>query len=191
MGASTSFSSEGLSLSCWIYVQQFFAGQVNSASASCVTEGEALPPACLLFACLPSGLPSCLPAYSSIPLSLVRVRQPAALPTSNNEDDRWCLWAAMQGRQRALYLGSHSTTCLCDECQGRVFSSFFFRKASRPLKSSRWREHPPQTKQPRTTEPGKSLHSSTWAAQAAISTSINRKSNAFCSSRNKTNALWS
>ena len=122
MGASTSFSSEGLSLSCWIYMQQFFAGRVNSAYASCVTEGEALPPACLLFACLP--------AYSSIPLSLVRVWQPAASPTSSNGDDRWCLWAAMQGRQRALYLGGHSTTCLC-ECQGRVF----FRKASRPLKN--------------------------------------------------------
>ena len=148
-------------------------------------------PAVCLPACLPSVLPSCLPAYSSIPLSLVRVRQPAASPTSNNEDDRWCLWAAMQGHQRALYLGNHSTTCLCDECQDRVFSSFFFRKASRPLKSSRWREHPPQTKQPRSTEPGRSLHSSTWAAQAAISTSINRKSNAFCSSRNKTNAFWS
>ena len=94
-GPSTSFSSEGLSLSCWIYMQQFFAGRVNSAYASCVTEGEALPPACLLFACLPSGLPSCLPAYSSIPLSLVRVWQPAASPTSNNGDDRWCLWAAL------------------------------------------------------------------------------------------------
>ena len=57
LAPSASFSSEGLSLSCWIYMQQFFAGQVNSASASCVTEGEALPPACL-----PSGLSSCLPA---------------------------------------------------------------------------------------------------------------------------------
>jgi hypothetical protein len=94
-GPSTSFSSEGLSLSCWIYMQQFFAGRVNSAYASCVTEGEALPPACLLFACLPAFLPACLPAYSSIPLSLVRVWQPAASPTSNNGDDRWCLWAAL------------------------------------------------------------------------------------------------
>ena len=59
-GPSTSFSSEGLSLSCWIYMQQFFAGRVNSAYASCVTEGEALPPACLLFACLPACLPACL-----------------------------------------------------------------------------------------------------------------------------------
>jgi hypothetical protein len=60
-GPSTSFSSEGLSLSCWIYMQQFFAGQVNSACASCVTEGEALPlPACCLPACLPSCLPACL-----------------------------------------------------------------------------------------------------------------------------------
>ena len=57
MGASTSFSSEGLSLSCWIYMQQFFAGRVNSAYASCVTEGEALPPACL-----PAFLPACLTA---------------------------------------------------------------------------------------------------------------------------------
>ena len=138
MGASTSFSSEGLSLSCWIYMQQFFAGRVNSAYASCVTEGEALPPACLLFACLPSGLPSCLPAYSSIPLSLVRVWQPAASPTSSNGDDRWCLWAAMQGRQKALYLGGHSTTCLC-ECQGRVF----FRKASRLLKKPSLARAPP------------------------------------------------
>jgi len=59
-GPSTSFSSEGLSLSCWIYMQQFFAGRVNSSSASCVTEGAALPPACLLFACLPAFLPACL-----------------------------------------------------------------------------------------------------------------------------------
>jgi hypothetical protein len=90
-GPSTSFSSEGLSLSCWIYMQQFFAGRVNSAYASCVTEGEALPPAYLLFACLPA----CLSAHPSIPLSLVRVWQPAASPTSNNGDDRWCLWAAL------------------------------------------------------------------------------------------------
>ena len=41
-------------------MQQFFAGRVNSAYASCVTEGEALPPACLLFACLPAFLPACL-----------------------------------------------------------------------------------------------------------------------------------
>ena len=41
-------------------MQQFFAGRVNSAYASCVTEGEALPPACLLFACLPACLPACL-----------------------------------------------------------------------------------------------------------------------------------
>ena len=61
-GPSTSFSSEGLSLSCWIYMQQFFAGRVNSAYASCVTEGEALPPACLLFACLPAFRPAVLPA---------------------------------------------------------------------------------------------------------------------------------
>ena len=59
---SASFSSEGLSLSCWIYMQQFFAGRVNSAYASCVTEGEALPPACLLFACLPAFRPAVLPA---------------------------------------------------------------------------------------------------------------------------------
>ena len=95
-------------------------------------------PAVCLPACLPSGLPSCLPAYSSIPLSLVRVRQPAASPTSSNGDDRWCLWAAMQGRQRALYLGGHSTTCLC-ECQGRVF----FRKASRLLKKPSLARAPP------------------------------------------------
>ena len=100
-------------------------------SASCL-------PAVCLPTCLPSGLPSCLPAYSSIPLSLVRVWQPAASPTSSNGDDRWCLWAAMQGRQRALYLGSHSTTCL-SECQGRVF----FRKASRLLKKSSLARAPP------------------------------------------------
>ena len=43
-------------------MQQFFAGRVNSAYASCVTEGEALPPACLLFACLPAFRPAVLPA---------------------------------------------------------------------------------------------------------------------------------
>jgi hypothetical protein len=65
-GPSTSFSSEGLSLSCWIYMQQFFAGRVNSAYASCVTEGEALPPAYLLFACLPACLPVCSPLHPFI-----------------------------------------------------------------------------------------------------------------------------
>ena len=111
---------------------------------------------CLPAVCLPACLPSCLPAYSSIPLSLVRVWQPAASPTSSNGDDRWCLWAAMQGRQRALYLGSHSTTCL-SECQGRVF----FRKASRPSKRvlAGANNHPtsPQTAQPLTKELWRSL----------------------------------
>ena len=50
---------------------------------------------CLPAVCLPAFLLACLPAHSSIPLSLVRVWQPAASPTSNNGDDRWCLWAAL------------------------------------------------------------------------------------------------
>ena len=143
MGASASFSSEGLSLSCWIYMQQFFAGRVNSAYASCVTEGEALPPACLPAACLPA----CLPASISLPL--VRVLQPAGSSTRNNGDDRWCLWAALCRRHAGtpegpllLLLGeSQHTSSALSECQGRVF----FRKASRPLKSPRWREQPPNT----------------------------------------------
>ena len=138
-GPSTSFSSEGLSLSCWIHMQQFFAGQVDSASAACVTEGEALLPACLPAACLPVCLPTCLPACLPLHLFIFSAgRQPAGSSTMNNGDDRWCLWAALCRRHAGDTRGPSTSwgvtahcTCL-SECQGRVF----FRKASRPSKKA-------------------------------------------------------
>ena len=79
----------------------------------------------------------------------MRVLQPAGSSTRNNGDDRWCLWAALCRRHAGtpdgpllLLLGeSQHTSSALSECQGRVF----FRKASRPLKNYRWREHPPHT----------------------------------------------